>query len=32
MKEETQLFGVVVAGSIIGCGLILAIAVGLSNI
>jgi hypothetical protein len=33
--EEVQwrkLFGVVVAGSVIGCGLILALAVGLSNI
>jgi hypothetical protein len=30
--EWSKLFGVVVAGSVIGCGIILAIAVGLSNL
>jgi hypothetical protein len=30
--EWRKLFGVVVAGSVIGCGIILAVAVGLSNI
>jgi hypothetical protein len=30
--EWRKLFGIVVVGSVIGCGLILAVAVGLSNI
>jgi hypothetical protein len=30
--EWRKLFGIVVAGSVIGCGIILAIAVGLSNL
>ena len=30
--EWSTLFGVVVAGSVIGCGIILAVAVGLSNL